>query len=382
MIRSGELGALGKDIFYAPASCGLEKVVYALGSSHFLNHSMKKQSSKIETLPETKTAVIYEDNRGNFELKVDKDLETIWVTQLQVAELFDVQKAAISKHLKNIFASGELQKPTTVSKMETVQTEGGRTVKRAVEFYNLDLVIAIGYRVNSKKATLFRQWATKTLRDYLVKGYILNEKRLRESRETSVKELQKTVKFIQETVRHRQLDQAEVDSVLSVITGYANSWLLLGQYDESALSVKRGASVPQKKLEYETVRMFINDLKRQLLRKGEAGELFGNERNDSLQGILTALYQTFDGKEVYSSAEEKAAHLLYFVIKDHPFSDGNKRIGSFLFIIFLGRNQLLYRKNGEKKINDNTLVALALLVAQSDPKEKDQMIALITQLLA
>lgn len=341
---------------------------------------MKKSNPRMEKINE-QTLVIYKDVRGNFELKADVNRETVWATQVQVAELFDVQKSAISKHLKNIFESGELDRPATVSKMETVQAEGGRTIKRTVEFYNLDLIIAIGYRINSKKATFFRQWATKTLREYLVKGYVVNEKRLRESDVASVKELQKNVQFIQKVIARRQLDQSEVDSVLEVINGYANSWLLLNQFDEGKLVAKNAPSKTKKHLDYTTIRVAIDELKNQLVKRGEASELFGNERDRSFQGIMQTIYQSFDGKELYPSLELKAAHLLYLIIKDHPFSDGNKRIGSFLFIIFLERNKFLYRKNGEKKINDNALVALALLIAQSDPKEKEQMIALVTQLL-
>lgn len=324
--------------------------------------------------------VLYRDKSGPA-VEVKLDNETIWLSLNQIAELFSVQKAAISKHLKNIYDSGELQRKSTVSILETVQTEGKRQIKRQIEFYNLDAIISVGYRVNSKQATEFRIWATRTLREYLVKGYVLNQKRLRESTENSVKELQKTLGFIQETIKRKQLDQSEADSLLSVIRGYADSWLLLQQYDERSVVVQKGKAKERKRFGYDFVRKAIDVLAGDLRKRKEASDLFGNERDRSFGGILQAIYQTFGGKELYASLEEKAAHLLYFIIKDHPFSDGNKRIGSFLFVLFLDRNGMLYRKNGEKKINDTTLVALALLVAESDPKEKEQMIALITQLL-
>lgn len=323
--------------------------------------------------------IIYKSSQGQVELKADIQQETIWATQAQIADLFGTQRPIITKHLRNILKEGELIEKTICSKMEHIPSGGTRSY--ATSYYNLDAIIAVGYRISSKRATLFRQWATKTLREYLVKGYVLNEKRLRESTETSVKELQKTLRFIQTTIERRQLDQSEVDSVLSVITGYTNSWLLLHQYDEGRLTPQKSSLKSSEKLDYSTIRSAVGELKKSLVEKSEAGELFGNERDGSFQGILSAIYQTFDSRELYSSLDEKAAHLLYLIIKDHPFSDGNKRIGSFLFILFLERNKFLYRKSGEKKINDNALVALALLIAQSNPKDKEQMIALITQLL-
>ena len=336
-----------------------------------MNHTSVKNS-------ETQVLVIYNDARGAVQLKADLYQETIWATQAQIAELFNTQRPAITKHLRNIFKEGELAEKSVCSKMEHTAADGK---VYSTFYYNLDAIIAVGYRVNSKKATFFRQWATKTLREYLVKGYVVNEKRLRESDVASVKELQKNMQFIQKVIARRQLDQSEVDSVLEVINGYANSWLLLNQFDEGKLVAKNTLSTTKKILDYTTIRIAIDELKNQLIKRGEAGELFGNERDPSFQGILQTIYQSFDGKELYPSLELKAAHLLYLIIKDHPFSDGNKRIGSFLFIVFLERNKFLYRKNGEKKINDNALVALALLIAQSDPKEKEQMIALVTQLL-
>ena len=328
--------------------------------------------------------VIYKDKKGNVELKADLTKDTIWATLNQIAFLFGVQKAGVSKHIKHIFSSGELSENRTVSKMETVQIEGGREIERNIEFYNLDMILSIGYRVNSKQATEFRKWATKTLREYLVRGYVLNEQRLSESKQNSIKELEKTIGFIKDVVLRRQLGQSEMESILGVIKDYAHSWSLLQKFDERDVSLAKG-KVKSKILVYEDIRNAIDLLKTDLMRKGEAGDLFGNERGGEFQGILKTIYQTFGGSDLYPSVEEKAAHLLYFVIKDHSFSDGNKRIGSFLFIHFLSIHKILIRKDGgergQRKINDNALVALALLIAESDPAEKEQIVALVTQLI-
>ena len=326
--------------------------------------------------------VIYRDAKGDVKLRADADKETIWATQAQIAEVFGVFSQAITRHLQNIYKAGELSKVATCSKMEQVQIEGGRRVVRSVEYYNLDAILSVGYRVNSKQATAFRKWATKTLRDYIIKGYAINSKRLQEARQTGVKELTKTLQFIQSAIRRRKLDQTEVDSLLSVIGDYANAWLLLQKYDKDKLILQRGKGKERVRFEYVYAHPAIHALKRNLVLKGEATELFASERDQSFQGILGNIYQTFGGKELYESLEEKAAHLLYFIIKDHPFSDGNKRVGSFLFSLFLERNGILFRKSGERKINDNALVALALLMAESNPDEKDALIKLVTNLLA
>ncbi len=322
--------------------------------------------------------VIYRDKRGDVTLRADADNETIWATQEQIAGVFGTKRPAITKHLNNIFNSGELERRSVCSILEHTAADG-KTYK--TQFYNLDAILSVGYRVNSKQATHFRQWATKTLRDYILKGYALNARRLQEAQQTSVKELERTLQFIQGAIRRRQLDQKEVDSLLSVIGDYANSWILLQRYDKDELVLQKGKGKEHRRFEYGYARSAVDELKKNLVAKGEATELFGSERDQSFQGILGNIYQTFGGKELYSGLEEKAAHLLYFVIKDHPFSDGNKRVGSFLFILFLERNWLLYRKSGERKINDNALVALALLIAESVPGEKEALIKLVTNLL-
>ena len=325
--------------------------------------------------------LIYTDKKGNVELKADVEKETIWATQAQIAELFETVSQNITIHLGNIYKEGELNKKSTCKDFLQVQTEGNRPVKRSVAFYNLDAIIAVGYRVNSKKATQFRIWATKTLREYIVKGYVLNMDRIQKIPDRILLDLDEKLKFIKETVIKRELNREEVDGLLSVIKDYAHSWQLLKKYDEGDLKLLRSKGKERQRFSYEFIRPAVDALKASLLEKEEATDIFGNERDGSFKGILGNIYQTFGGKQLYASLEEKAAHLLYFVIKDHPFSDGNKRIGSFLFIYFLQENTILRRTDGEKKINDNTLVALALLIAESDPKQKEVMVALVTNLL-
>ncbi len=325
--------------------------------------------------------VIYRGSRGNVTLHADVGKDTIWATQAQVAELFDVTPQNITIHLNSIFKDKELDIKATCKESLQVQNEGKRRVERVLKLYNLDVIIAVGYRINSKKATAFRIWATETLRDFIMHGVAVNTERIKKLNDEKLLDLNKKISFIQETIRKRQLDQGEVDSLLSVIRDYANSWTFLQKYDEGDLILQRSKTKEKIPLEYDTVRKDIDELGRKLATKNEASDLFGNERDQTFHGILKGIYQSFGGQEVYPSLEIKAAHLLYFIIKDHPFSDGNKRIGSFLFVLFLERNKILYRKDGDKKINDNTLVALALLIAESDPQEKETMVALVTNLI-
>lgn len=347
-----------------------------------------KKLIKKENQPgdERGTLIMYTGPKGRIELRADTERDTIWANLNQIADLFDVQKSAISKHFKNIFESGELFEKATVSILETVQLEGNRSVKRSVEFYNLDAIIAVGYRINSKKATQFRIWATTTLREYLVKGFVASTDRIKSLPDKILKDLDEKIGFIQRTLQKRELDKGEIDGLLAVIHDYANSWKLLKEFDEGDLVLRRGKTKETYSLQYDAVRAAVDQLQSELAATNITTELFGRERDGSFQGILKTIYQTFDGKELYESLEVKAAHLLYFIIKDHPFSDGNKRVGSFLFVLFLNSNGILYRRGkngmiGERKINDNTLVALALLIAESDPKEKDMMVALVTNLL-
>ncbi|MBI5755121.1 virulence protein RhuM/Fic/DOC family protein [Candidatus Peregrinibacteria bacterium] len=328
---------------------------------------------------ENKQIAIYQTPSGAVEVRLDVNKETIFLTQQQVGELFHVQKSAISKHTKNIFNIGELDKKSTVSILETVQTEGKRKIARKIEYYNLDLILSIGYRVNSAHATKFRQWATKTLRLHIMEGYTINEKRLLET-ENKFHELQEAVLFLQKQSQKELLKGQETE-ILNLLADYSKTLSLLEQYDKGKLGEQKGKKT-KFVLKYEDCVKIIAELKKALIAKKEAGDLFGQERGGNLEGIIKGLYQTFDKKELYPTIEDKASHLLYLIIKDHPFSDGNKRSAAFLFVYFLDRSNYLFKKSGERKINDNALVALALLIAESDPKDKEVMIKIIKNLLA
>ena len=299
--------------------------------------------------------------------------ESIWVTQKQLCELFERDKSVISRHIRNIFKSGELDKNATVAKFATVQKEGDREVVREIEYYNLDVIISVGYRVNSKRATKFRQWATSVLKEYILKGYVVNKKRL--------DEFEKEISLLIKTIKSSNLKEAEAKGFLDIITKYAKSWILLNKYDENALEFPKGKKA-KFILDYDEAKENIEKLKSDLISKKEATELFGMERENSFKGILRNIYQTFAGEELLPTIEEKAANLFYYIVKDHPFVDGNKRIGAFMFVLFLSKNNYLYDKEGKIKINSNALVSLALLIAHSNPNEKDLIIKLIMNLIS
>ena len=305
------------------------------------------------------------------EFKADSKKETIWLTQQQVAQLFDVQKAAISKHVKNIFDTKELSYQATVSKMETVQIEGERKIKRSVEYYNLDLVLSVGYRVNSIKATQFRQWATKTLRQHITKGYTINPKVIK----NHYAEFQKAIQNIKQLLpAETNIDHA---SVLELISAFADTWISLEAYDKDTFATK-GTTKKSITITSDMLSQALAELRRVLMKKKEATELFGSERKSgSVQGIVGNIMQTFGGKQLYPTIEEKAANLLYFMVKDHPFSDGNKRSGAYAFVWFLNQAGVLNRST----LTPPALTALTLFIAESDPKHKDKMIGLVLQLL-
>ena len=318
--------------------------------------------------------VIYRSTQGpEIQVKLEKD--TVWLDAHLISRLFGVNRPAVVKHINNIYKTKELNKISTCSILEQVAADGKI---RKMNLYNLDMIISVGYRVNSKQATQFRIWATNVLKNYLLKGYALNQKRLLEAQE-KFNELQEAISFLQEKSKHELLTGQEQE-ILSLLVNYSKTLTLLEQYDKEKLTLARkgrGKFV----LNYAEARAVIDKVKKELAVKKEAGDLFGLESSEKFKGILNAIRQTFGGKELYPGLEEKAAHLLYFIIKDHPFTDGNKRIGSFLFIYFLDKNSYLYKDSGEKKINDNALTALALLIAISDPKEKDKLIKIVTNLL-
>lgn len=322
--------------------------------------------------------IIYKNRNEKNQIDVRLEDETIWLSLNQISELFDTDKSGISRHIKNIFLEKELDQKATVAKIATVQTEGSRHIERSVEHFNLDVILSVGYRVSSKRATQFRIWATSILKDHLIKGFTVNQKRLGE---IGLTEFEETIVLVKKVIHSKQLENSEAQGLLDIITSYSQSWLLLQKYDEAQIETPKKSKKSKKILKYSDATKAITELKNELLKKKEASDLFGREREKSLEGIIGSIYQTFGGKELYPSIEEKAANLLYFVIKDHPFSDGNKRIGAFLFIVFLAKNSYLLRKNGEKKINDNTLVAVALLIAESNPKQKDLLTKLVMNFL-
>jgi len=325
-----------------------------------------------------KGLVIYQTKKGDVELRGDFSNDTMWATQAQIADLFNAERSVVTKHIRNIFKDNELDKDSVCAKFAHT-ADDGKTYN--VQFYNLDVVLSVGYRTNSVKAIEFRKWASSVIKDYLLKGYIVNEKRLKEHTTAKLGELEKTIALIT-SVKNKHLSDSESEGLLTIIKQYTDTWTTLVEFDEGKLqksSSKKKGKVPDVPKTFEA----IDEFKKNLLKKGEATDIFAQERNiGDFEGVLKGLGQTFGGKELYPGINEKAAHLLYFVVKDHMFVDGNKRTGAFLFLRFLYENKHLTDKKGAVKINDSALTALTLLVAESDPKEKEVMIALITQLIS
>ena len=323
--------------------------------------------------------VLFEAADGQVRLDVRLDAETVWLSLNQMVELFGRDKSVISRHLRNVFASGELAREATVARNATVRREGDREVVREIEQFNLDAILSVGYRVNSKRGTQFRIWATRTLRDHVLQGYSLNERRLREK---GLDEIQQAVALLARTLDHHALVTDEGRAVLDVVQQYARSWRLLLEYDEDRLpEVPARPSHPTADLTLDAARRAIVQMRDALASRGEVTGLFGQERGEQLAGILRSIEQTFDGQPLYPSVEARASHLLYFVIKDHPFVDGNKRIGSLLFLEYLRLNGGLLRSDFTPRFADNALVALALLIAESDPGHKQLVIRVILNLL-
>ena len=323
--------------------------------------------------------VIYEDGSVVIDARVDK--ESIWLSQKQIAELFGVQRPAITKHLSNIFKSGELDEKVVSSILEHTTRHGAMEDKKQTKrtkFYNLDAIISIGYRVNSKRATQFRIWATGILKQYIIEGYALNKERLQQRK---LQELEQTIQLIKQGLENQEIGAAEAKGFVEIVSDYARSWALLQGYDEQSLQEVMQTTEQRFILDYDEALEAIAELKRALIAKGEASELFGQEKAGEFTGNLLNIYQSFGGEDLLPSVEQKAANLLYYIIKGHPFNDGNKRIGAYLFVLFLHKNGVLYKPNGEAKINDNALASLALLVATSAPEQKDIIIKLIMNML-
>lgn len=324
-----------------------------------------------------KDIIIYKAANNETQVNIVFDNNTLWLNQKQIADVFGTAVPAINKHIKNIIKESELQPEATISKMETVQIEGLRKVTRTLDFYNLDMIISIGYRVNSNKATQFRIWATQRLKDYLVKGYTLNEKRLNELN-YKYSELQNAIKLAANAGNIETLTSSEAKGILSVIEQYAYALETLDKYDHQNLTIETlSAEEKINKLSYDDA------IKQVLIWRDfqKAGNLFGNEKDKSFKSSLETIYQTFDGIDLYPSIEEKAANLLYFVVKNHSFSDGNKRIAAGLFVYFLDMNNKLLNESGNKRIGDNALVAITIMIAESKSDEKDMMTKLVVNLI-
>jgi prophage maintenance system killer protein len=319
---------------------------------------------------------IYKTPDGKTSIEVKLEKETVWLSQKQMAKLFDKDSDTIGLHLKNIYKSGELEEISTTEKYSVVRQEGKRKVKREIKFYNLDAIISVGYRVNSKRGVLFRKWATQLLKDYLIKGYAINQQRLQKQAE-QLNELKETIKILGNTLEYKELTNDERKGLLKIISDYSYALEILDQYDYQTLKIKNTSGKEVYQLTYEEA---IKQIKLVKETYGNS-ELFGREKDNSFKSSIATIYQTFGGVDLYPSIEEKAANLLYFIVKNHSFSDGNKRIAAFLFLYFLEKNGLLYTETGKKRIADNALVALTLMIAVSKPDEKETMIKVIVNLI-
>ena len=319
-----------------------------------------------------KQIVIYNAEDGSIQLEVNLKNETLWLSQNQIADLFNRERSVITKHLNNIFKTNELEKESNVQKMHFAHSD------KPITLYNLDVIISVGYRVNSKRGTQFRMWANKILKNYLIQGYAINETRLK-TQTKRIRELENTLGLLSNVVKNKQLKKDEAIGLLEIITDYTYALDLLDKYDHQALEIENTNTFEIFKITYDEALIAIKMLKNKF---GDAEKiLFGREKDKSFKGSLYNIYQTFESRDLYPSVEEKAAHLLYFIIKNHSFTDGNKRIGAFLFIWFLEKNHYLYSLNGKKRIEDNALVAICLMTAESKSVEKEIIIKLIVNLI-
>jgi len=318
-----------------------------------------------------KELAIYQTDNGEIKLKEDVENETIWANQKEISDIFGVERSVVTKHIRNIYKDNEVDKNATSAKIAQVQTEGKRTVKREVEYYNLDIILAVGYRVNSKIAIEFRKWATTILKEHIVQGYTLNKERLQKNYDEFLHVVEEMKLLSQNT------DNVRAEDVLELIKAFSATWFGLDSYDREELP-KEG--ITKVNLEYEVEKLYddIAIFKQELMNRGEAAEIFATEKTQrSLEGIVGNVFQSVFGEDAYPTVEEKAAHLLYFVVKNHPFNDGNKRCGAFSFIWLLKRAGF----NVEKFINPNALTALTLLIAESNPNDKERMVGLVLLML-
>jgi len=316
--------------------------------------------------------IIYQTEDGQTQIDVRLENETVWLTQKQIAELFGTKRPAITKHLKNIYASEELDEGSTCSILEHMGNDGKQTY--STKYYNLDVILSVGYRVNSKNATRFRQWANRVLKAYLIKGYAVNER----LRKEQIGELRQLVGMLGRTIQSQPLlSNDETNALFEVVTDYTYALDTLDNYDYERLTINKTTKEEPFHATYENAMEAINGLRE----KFGGSVLFGNEKDDSFKSSIGQIYQTYGGEELYPSVEEKAAMLLYLVTKNHSFSDGNKRIAATLFLWFLNGNHILYHPDGSKRIADSTLVALTLMIAESRTEEKDVMVKVVVNLI-
>ena len=323
---------------------------------------------------ENNKIVIYQTEDGHTRIDVRMENETVWLTQAQMAELFQTDRTSIVRHINNIYKVDELDPSSTCAKIAQVQTEGRRQVRRVIPYFNLDMIISVGYRVNSKRGIKFRQWANRVIKDYLIKGYAINE----QLRHEQLGELRQLVGMLGRTIQSQPLlSTDESQALFDVVTDYTYALDTLDNYDSQRLTIEKTTQEERFHATYENAMREINALRE----KFGGSTLFGNEKDDSFHSSIGQIYQTFGGVELYPSVEEKAAMLLYLVTKNHSFSDGNKRIAATLFLWFLNNNGILYNKDGSKRIADNTLVALTLMIAESRTEEKDVMVKVVVNLI-
>jgi len=323
---------------------------------------MEKSEIKIYKTAEGKTSI---------EVKVEK--ETVWLSLNQVSELFERDKSVISRHINNIFKEGELERNSVVANFATTARDG-KTYH--VDYFNLDVIISTGYRIKSKRGTQFRIWANQIIKDYLIKGYAVNQQKLQKQVE-QLNELKETIKILGSALEYKELTNDESKGLLKIISDYSYALEILDQYDYQTLEIANTSGKEVYQLTYEEAIKQISTVKKTY----RNSDLFGCEKDESFKSSIATIYQTFGGIDLYPSIEEKAANLLYFVVKNHSFLDGNKRIAAFLFLYFLEKNGLLYIETGTKRIADNALVALTLMIAVSKPEEKDTMIKVIVNLI-
>jgi prophage maintenance system killer protein len=327
----------------------------------------------LTTMDENKI-VIYQVEDGQTRIDVRLENDTVWLTQAQMAELFQTDRTTIVRHINNIYRAEELERAATCAKIAQVQIEGKRRVKRSIPYFNLDMIISVGYRVNTKRGIKFRQWANKILKEYLVKGYALNDR----IRRDQISELRQLIQVVGRAIEHQPLASTEENKALfEVVTDYTYALDTLDNYDYQRLAINKTTREEHFHATYDNAMDEI----RLLQKKFGGSSLFGNEKDDSFKSSIGQIYQTFGGEELYPSVEEKAAMLLYLVTKNHSFSDGNKRIAATLFLWFLNNNGILYREDGTKRLADNTLVALTLMIAESKTEEKDVMVKVVVNLI-